>query len=347
MRGVFERVPGSGVWWIRYVDSTGRLIREKIGARRTAEKAYQLRKAQALEHRVFGRPVRDRTLTAWLAEYTDGRAAVVKSPSDLRRFQRLWTAELGATKLRQLSEAQVRAVIARRAAAVSRQTVAHEVGFLRRAVAAAVRDGLAESNPVPRHKAPRGGRVRYLTDEEESRLLAELTPFGVDLVLFAANTGLRQGEQFGLRWQHVDLDARLLRIPTSKTGEPRTVPLNETARAILRRQPRRLSDPRVFPTNCHNWQARQFQPAMQRAGIEDFRWHDLRHTFASRLVMGGVDLRTVADLLGHRSIQMTMRYAHLAPGHRASAVTVLNGRLHGKVTSTTVAPSTSGRKPSR
>jgi integrase len=147
------------------------------------------------------------------------------------------------------------------------------------------------------------------------------------LVEFALHTGLRQGEQFRLRWADVDMTNRVVTIPLSKSGRTRHVFLNDTAFGILRALPSRLKSPYVFPSstgttplNARNMLGRVFLPAVKRAGIVDFRWHDLRHTFASRLTMAGGDLRTVQELMGHQTIAMTVRYAHLAPGHLREAV---------------------------
>jgi len=110
----------------------------------------------------------------------------------------------------------------------------------------------------------------------------------------------------------------------------RHVPLNDTAVAILRALPSRFQGGYVFPSatgtplNGPNLLNRVFLPALRDVGIEDFRWHDLRHTFASRLVMKGVDLRTVQELLGHKTLVMTLRYAHLAPAHLHDSVKVLD-----------------------
>ncbi|MGD0950587.1 MAG: site-specific integrase [Candidatus Binatia bacterium] len=178
--------------------------------------------------------------------------------------------------------------------------------------------------------------------------MSVLRPQGRDLVEFAIHTGLRQGEQFGLRWEWVDLQNAVLRIPTSKGGKPRTVPLNDVARGVLRRQPRRLRCPWVWPTssrkdgatpgrnhiNTRNFERRVFVPALQAAGIEDFRWNDLRHTFASRLAMAGETLQTIAELLGHSSVQMAQRYAHLSPGHLQAAVQRLVSKATGTRTGT-------------
>lgn len=140
----------------------------------------------------------------------------------------------------------------------------------------------------------------------------------------ALNTGLRRSEQYGLTWDCVDFDRRQLTVPRSKNGETRHVPLNDAAIAALRTaETYRNGNPYVFlsgdGTRLHSprfW----FDAAIQGAKVKDFTWHCLRHTFASRLVMAGVDLRTIQELMGHKTIQMTVRYAHLAAHHRLAAV---------------------------
>ena len=143
--------------------------------------------------------------------------------------------------------------------------------------------------------------------------------------------GLRQAEQFRLRWCDVDLVNLVLTVPRSKNGETRHGHLNETAIAILRDAPSRCVSKWVFPSRTgatplepHNFLHRVFVPALGRAAITGFRWHDLRHTFASRLVMAGADLPTVKDLMGHKTLAMTLRYSHLSTAHRVAAVRMLD-----------------------
>lgn len=140
----------------------------------------------------------------------------------------------------------------------------------------------------------------------------------------ALNTGLRLSEQYELTWECVDLRRRSLTVGRSKNGETRHIPLNDAAVAALTSTATAaralgpvfinyLGQPLRSP---REW----FEPCIREAGIQDFTWHCLRHTFASRLVMAGVDLRTVQELVGHKTIQMTCRYAHLAPKHQLAAV---------------------------
>lgn len=146
------------------------------------------------------------------------------------------------------------------------------------------------------------------------------------MILLSINTGLRQGEVFSLRWENVNFERSLLTIEGAyaKSGKTRHIPLNSEALHVLKswRQQSEKSD-LVFPsiddkpfyTVKTSWKG-----IRDTAKIKNFRWHDMRHHFASRLVMVGVDLNTVRELLGHSDLSMTLRYAHLAPEHKANAV---------------------------
>jgi len=147
----------------------------------------------------------------------------------------------------------------------------------------------------------------------------------------ALNTGLRRKEQYQrIDWSCVDFLRRDLFVPESKNGASRHIALNSGAVAAFQELFKRTGGKGPILVakrgsarllGARHW----FEDAVTQAKIGSFRWHDLRHTFASRLVMAGVDLRTVADLMGHKKIQMTMRYAHLAPAHNLAAVDKLGG----------------------
>jgi integrase len=151
-------------------------------------------------------------------------------------------------------------------------------------------------------------------------------------ILLAMNTGLRQGEQFALTWKNVDLKKGLLtvRAETAKANKTRHIPLNAEARAVLTEWKKQVPDSGyVFPGKEDGKPLVEIKTAfsrlLKRADIGNFRWHDMRHHFASRLVMAGVDLNTVRELLGHADLTMTLRYAHLAPEHKAAAVELISG----------------------
>lgn len=163
------------------------------------------------------------------------------------------------------------------------------------------------------------------------------------LVLVALNTGLRRGELFNLKWPDVDLDRATLTVrgEGAKSGATRHVPLNaEALETLTTWKAQGAGSGLVFPGDDGNRLdniSSAWRNLCRDAGIVAFRFHDLRHTFASNLVMAGVDLNTVRELLGHSDIKMTLRYAHLAPEHKAAAVAKLNdvtGRRRGSAEAT-------------
>src|SRR3989454_11824367 len=148
---------------------------------------------------------------------------------------------------------------------------------------------------------------------------------------FALNTGMRQGEILNLQWQDVDFVRGVLMVMTSKNGTRRTIPLNATVYELLAAKQATTGAARgpVFTTPRGNelqvrYLAREFCEARDLAGIPDFRFHDMRHTFATRLVQRGVDLYKVQRLLGHKDASMTQRYAHHCPDSLRSGVDVLD-----------------------
>jgi site-specific recombinase XerD len=186
-----------------------------------------------------------------------------------------------------------------------------------------------ESNPVKlvKRKKENNGRVRFLSPDEDMRVravVASCYPLHLPELDIALNTGLRRGEQYSVMWTDVDSGTELLAVSQTKNGETRHIPLNTAALSAFTALYRNSSGEGYVFTNRNgdrllkgrHW----FEPALRAANVRDFSWHCLRHTFASRLVMAGVDLRTVQPLLGHKTIQMTVRYAHLAPEHQKAAV---------------------------
>jgi len=158
-------------------------------------------------------------------------------------------------------------------------------------------------------------------------LLSELAPHSRAMALLALNTGMRLGEILGLQWEAVDLDNGLILLTETKSGKRREIPTNQATREVLVGVPRHIRSPYVFcwpDGRRYTTIAHGFARAVKRAGLSDVVFHTLRHTFASRLVMAGVDLVTVKELLGHASLAMVLRYAHLSPGHRRRAVLVLD-----------------------
>jgi len=170
-------------------------------------------------------------------------------------------------------------------------------------------------------------RLRYLEKDEIRRLVAHCRGHLKDLVEFAINTGMRQGEIFHLKWEDLDFNTGLIHLLKTKSGEKREIPMNEAVRGILGRIRRHPEAVYVFSSRRNqpfNNVKKSFRTALAKAGIENFRFHDLRHTFASHLVMAGVDLLTVKELLGHKRLEMTLRYSHLSGEHKLKAVQTLD-----------------------
>ena len=141
----------------------------------------------------------------------------------------------------------------------------------------------------------------------------------------ALHTGMRKAEILYLRWKQIRNG--FIYLNKTKTSESRQIPVNETLNTLFQSLPRHLKSDYIF---CNKdgkpfEVRRSFNTALKKAGIEDFRFHDLRHTFASRLVMKGASLKAVQELLGHKNIKMTMRYAHLSEDFKKEAVRLLDG----------------------
>ncbi len=190
-------------------------------------------------------------------------------------------------------------------------------------------DTLKRIRKVKLFKEPK--RLRFLSIEEAQGLISVCEPHLQPIVITALHTGMRRGEILGLKWENVDLQHGFILLSETNNDERREIPIDETLKKTLHSLPHRIDTPYVFhdPRTLKPYQdvKRSFHTALERAGITDFHFHDLRHTFASHLVMAGVDLTAVKELLGHKDIKMTLRYAHLAPAHKRKAVNVMDRLL--------------------
>jgi integrase len=170
-------------------------------------------------------------------------------------------------------------------------------------------------------------RLRFLSQEEVSNLLNACTNHLKSIVMTALNTGMRSGEILFLRWECVDLDSGIITVVNSKNSESRNIPINTILTEELSRLKLDAKNEYVFVRENGNPPEtiqKAWLKALSKAGIKDFRFHDLRHTFASYLVMAGADIVTVKELLGHKTMAMTMRYAHLNQEHKKKVVEFLD-----------------------
>ena len=181
---------------------------------------------------------------------------------------------------------------------------------------------------VPKSKMLKNppGRIRYLSEDEYHRLLNATTKdYTKHAIKFALLSGMRKGEILGLEIKgNIDLINKIIHINDSKSGERRDIPISEGLGVLTEEIKGERKSGKLF--NGGDFK-KGFQASVKRAGIEDFHFHDLRHTFASWLAIDGVSLFVIKELLGHKKIEMTMRYAHLSPDCRAEAVNVLSNKI--------------------
>ena len=232
----------------------------------------------------------------------------------------------GGKRLSQISSFLVEGHRQRRIKAGARVRANRELSVLKNLFSRCKEWGLFEGgNPVVSVKLTKEPkqRIRFLEPEEEDRLLAKCKEPLRTLIVVGTNCGLRlKSEALTLRWQDIDLGRRTLTVQAAwaKNGKTRTVPMNSLVREALQHLPRR-SEWVFAPRSGKQYTAvRGFRAACQKANLEDVTPHTLRHTFATRLIENGVDLRTVQELGGWSSLKMLERYGHVTPSRKAAAV---------------------------
>jgi integrase len=263
-----------------------------------------------------------------------------------------WVDEIGPYTLADVSPALLGESRDKLAQDRAPATVVRYLAALSHVFTVAMREwGWLEDNPmrkVTKPKEPRG-RVRFLSEDEtgpkgetiegeRTRLLKACdessNAYLKTVVVLALSTGMRQGEILNLRWPDVDLNTGRIILHETKNGERRVVPLLGHARELLKElsRVRRLDTDLLFPGR--NPQKPVFirtpwLEAVKAAGIEDFKFHDLRHSAASYMLMSGASLGEIAELLGHKTLQMVKRYSHLSESHAAGVVGRMNERIFG------------------
>jgi integrase len=180
-------------------------------------------------------------------------------------------------------------------------------------------DSLLEACSTKVIEFPKSKGVKKITRSDPNYLR--------EIVECAINTGMRRGEILSLKWDQIK--DGLIYLTETKTSEPREIPINDALEDLFKRIRKRKGFRSKYVFTFRGKPVKEiktaFKPALKRAGIEDFRFHDLRHTFASQLIMRGGGLKDVQELLGHKTITMTLRYSHLSEEHKKNAVNLLNG----------------------
>jgi integrase len=351
-RGVFEKVPGSGVWWIQFY-ANGKRKREKVGRKSDAVALYQQRKAHVARGVKLPANMRhkgerlseviDRAL-GWYKEHKP--KAYRSAKTHLERVK----GDLGERVAADLTPHDIDVWLSRltrepgngykqtKPESLTQATKNRYKATLGRALQLAVKSGHLQRNAARLVEARKENntRERYLSADEESRIVAAIEknyPGYLPAFIIALHTGMRQGEQFTMTWSMVDFESRKIRLPQTKNGKAHTVHLNQTAynalQSLYKARPETCDTDRVFLSHRYKCQPLEnprqwFTDVCSEAEVENIKWHDLRHTFASRLVQKGVSLQTVSKLANHGSIAITMRYAHLASEQLDDAVAMLD-----------------------
>jgi integrase len=305
-----------------YLDFTfhGKRIRQMYGpSRKGADKAIAKIKGEIAEGKFLDKrkELKPISFRDFAKQYLDWRGRERRRLSLMRRLSQ----EFESKTIQEITTWSIERYKAKRKEEVKPASVNREISLLKTMLTKAVEWGKLKENPAKPVKLLKGEarRVRFLMPDEIQNLLSNCADHLKPIVTVAAHTGMRRGEILGLTWDRVSFEQGIITLLDTKNSERRDVPMNQTVKAALGEVERK--GPRVFSSGDMKT---AFRTALKKAGIADFRFHDLRHTFASNLVMAGEDLNTVAELLGHKGLQMTKRYSHLSPKFKARAVGILD-----------------------
>jgi integrase len=348
--GIMERKGNKGeiTFYIRY-QFNGKDIRERVGrkalgfTRDMAKDALRARLGEIAQGRFSLEKTRKPVPFSQLAErYREYGESAKRGWADEKHILARFAKRFGDTPLSQLTQWQIEKWKVERSKEVKPNTVNRELTVIKHMLRMAIEWGMATSNPASGVKrfTINDQRTRFLKVDEVQTLLDECRkqvdqPWLLPLVILALHTGMRKGELCGLSWNNVHLDRSVITINQPKTQRVKTLSINEPARqALAWFAANRYGDyllmwpwgKRVGTVTIYD----AFNRACTASEITDFRFNDLRHTFASHIAMSGGDLLTLKDLLGHTNIQMTTRYAHLFQEHKAQAVTRLAQRFESK-----------------
>lgn len=338
-KGIYERKGKNGdiTYYIRYqVDGVD--IKERVGrksrgcTKEIAKEALRARQGEVIQGKFSLNRARKAIPFSQLAKRFHDYAKVNwRAYEDNKNFITYPEREFGDLPLSEITSWRIEQWKSKLRQNHKPGTVNVYLATLKNMLFRAVEWGLLKSNPASSVRAIKLGdqRARYLSLDELKRLLDACGESWLrHYVVLALNTGLRRSEMLGLRRnQNIDLERGMIVIRQQKTQRVKTIPLNESARkAILDQNGSPSIDNRLFPVSDSALSI-AFEEALERARITDFRVHDLRHSFASHLLMAGSDLATVSRLMGHTNLAMTMRYAHLSQRHEADAVAKLDLKL--------------------
>lgn len=301
------------VYWIEVRDPAGNRIRESTGTEdfEKARAYHDLRVAQLKLGHTRAKTWND-AVARWMGERTDKRS-LDRDEQMARWLESYWNGKVFST----ITDDDIRVVVEEKKRETSASNANHYLKFIKALFNRSVEWKWVPANPVKmKPYKVNNRRVRFLSEQEYGKLMAELPPHLRVMAEFSVLTGLRRSNVTQLKWTNVDLERRLLWVLSEnyKSGRDHGIPLSDRAVDILMGEKGRHSvyvftynGRRVEQVNTKAW-----KKALQRAGVQDFRWHDLRHTFASYHAMNGTPLLTLKALGGWQSLEMVNRYAHLS-----------------------------------
>lgn len=320
-----------------YIDfyADGRRTRKAIGSKRDAENALTAVKADILRGEFrFKRETRKR-FEDFAGEYLEyakaNKRSWARDEITLKHLKSFFKEKL----LSKITPKDIEDYKRERLEKVKPPTINRELAILKFMFNLARRWKYTDENPVKEVKffQERQLAIRTLNKEEAVMLIKAASEHLKPIIILALNTGMRRGELINLKWNDIDFDNHFIYIKETKTGMTRKIPMSPLAEKTLKnierkcefvfKSPRTKSGLKHIRTAWYN--------TCERAGIEDFRFHDLRHTAATWMVAAGIDLVTVKEILGHTNIKTTMRYAHPTPGNKRRAVNALAAILGEKM----------------
>ena len=311
-------------YYADYIDAHGQRHRERVSPNKRHAEEYLARKlAEAAERKLLPhRLVGEKTFAEFAEYYLAHYAPTLGWRDDVKRMLRAWMKHLGDVRLREITPAMIQARLTERRQSVKPSTTNRDRSVIHRVLTLAVQHGELDRNPCQacRPLSERNARSRYLSVEEANALVAVCSGVLRAVVLVGLNSGARKSELVDLKWRDVDFASKTLTFTQTKNGSLRRVPMNDTVVHTLKRL-RRYGE-FVFMEDGRRVRHiyKPFKVACRRAGLADVTLHTMRHTFISHALMAGIDPRTVAHIVGHKTLTMVMRYAHVAPSHATRAV---------------------------
>ena len=345
IKGVYPRPGKNGITWYIEYKYKGMRYREAIGpSKQDAEAAYMARMTDINNGKFFDKRIEKSITFSDFCDTYYNTHMRLKAPGTATRFldavkrlKRYFSGylmtEITAKHIKQYQVKRLEELAHNKKTNVSPSTINREIAIIRNMFNMGIEWGDFVDNPVKKgimFNEKDFARNRFLSQDEAVKLYNELKGHLKPIVIVTLNTGMRLGEVLNLKWKDCNFEQRKIYVPKTKTGK-KEKPMNQIVYGTLVAWPKHPTSDYIF---CHpidtphaGFSGKPFRSiktawnkAIEKAGINNFRFHDLRHTFASYCVMSGIDMKTVSELLGHKTMVMTERYSHLSDSHKQKAV---------------------------